>query len=125
MSLEAGDLVLIPFPYTDQTGQKKRPALTLTPSWYNNDHEDALFAYVTSVAQRDRDPYSIPLVETDLETGRLVRRSWVRTDKIFTLEQQIILKTVARISRASMDQIRDCLEALLVRSDTKDRPHDE
>ena len=44
-----GDVVLVPFPFTDQTGAKKRPAVVVSSSAYNTGRPDIVtMALVTS-----------------------------------------------------------------------------
>ncbi|MHB8632882.1 MAG: type II toxin-antitoxin system PemK/MazF family toxin [Thermoplasmatota archaeon] len=48
MRLDAGDIVLLPFPHTSVSGGKQRPALALTSPADNADSPDVIVAYVTS-----------------------------------------------------------------------------
>ena len=43
-----GDLVLVPFPFTDQSGVKKRPAVTVSSADYNRYRPDIVIMAVTS-----------------------------------------------------------------------------
>ncbi len=43
-----GDLVLVPFPFTDQGGVKKRPAVTVSSADYNRHRPDIVIMAVTS-----------------------------------------------------------------------------
>jgi len=43
-----GDILLVPFPFTDQTAVKQRPAVVLSGASYNRDHRDVILAPVTS-----------------------------------------------------------------------------
>lgn len=113
MTLSAGDLVVLPFPYTDLTSSKQRPALAVSPGWYNDGSPDALFAYVTSVEQAEEDPFSLPLTAEHLESGQLVKSSWVRTDKLFTLERTLVRKTVARLNPGVLEDVRQRVTSLV------------
>jgi mRNA interferase MazF len=48
MPFEFGDVVLIPFPFTDQTAAKKRPAVVVSNSAYNSVKPDIVVMAVTS-----------------------------------------------------------------------------
>lgn len=43
-----GDVVLVPFPFTDQTGTKKRPAVIVSSSGYNTSRRDLMIMAITS-----------------------------------------------------------------------------
>ena len=56
MSYKRGDIVVLPFPYTDQSGSKRRPELVLSTDAYNARRADIIVAHVTW--------YHMRLVET-------------------------------------------------------------
>ena len=74
-----GDLVLIPFPFSDQPIAKRRPVLVLTMP---DERGDFIGLAITSVTTPER---SIILEADSLVSGSLPRRSWLRLDKVFTL----------------------------------------
>jgi len=43
-----GDVVLVPFPFTDQTGTKQRPAVVVSSSQYNQSRPDLILMAITS-----------------------------------------------------------------------------
>jgi len=45
---ELGDVVLVPFPFTDQSTTKKRPAVVISSHAYNNERPDLIIMAVTS-----------------------------------------------------------------------------
>ena len=49
-----GDLVLVPFPFTDQTGIKKRPAIIVSSDVYHSQRPDVVLMAVTSQQEPDR-----------------------------------------------------------------------
>lgn len=111
MTLDVGDVALVPFPYTDLSSRKQRPALVLTPASYNRHHADVLAAYVTSRRQESR--WVVRVDDTDLAHGRFPRTSWVRADKLATLEQRLVRRVVARLDHGTMGQVRARLAKLL------------
>jgi hypothetical protein len=54
------------------------------------------------------------MTDQDLESGSLVRESWVRVDRLATLDQRLIQKTVALLSQAHLERIRTRLRDLLL-----------
>lgn len=86
---EKGDIILVPFPFTDLSGQKNRPALVVSAS---RGAEDVIVAFISSRAGNIR-TFDIPLKRSDksfVRTGLKVE-SVVKVSKIATLEKKIIL----------------------------------
>ena len=48
INFEFGDVVLVPFPFTDQSAGKKRPAVVISSVAYNNERPDLIIMAVTS-----------------------------------------------------------------------------
>jgi mRNA interferase MazF len=44
-----GDVLLVPFPFTDQSGVKLRPAVVMSSDDYNLRHTNLILAPITSV----------------------------------------------------------------------------
>lgn len=90
--IERGDLLVVPFPFSDLSTTKRRPVLALTgPDGYG----DFIALPVTSRPQREQ---GLPLVGSDLEQGRLPAPSWIRTDRIVTLNSSLVIKQVGHVS---------------------------
>ncbi|WP_068671846.1 type II toxin-antitoxin system PemK/MazF family toxin, partial [Thermosulfurimonas dismutans] len=79
-----GDIVVIPFPFSDLTGAKRRPALVIS----NLKGEDLILCQITS--KKVKDEYTIVITEEDFEEGSLRQESNVRPNKIFTADGSII-----------------------------------
>jgi mRNA interferase MazF len=89
---ERGDLLLIPFPFSDLSATKRRPVLALTtPDSYG----DFIALPVTSRPQAE---HALPVTASDLVTGSLPAASWIRTNRIVTLNTSLVVKTVGRVS---------------------------
>ena len=98
---ERGDLVLIPFPFSDLSATKKRPVLLPTcPGAYG----DFIGLPVTSRPQTDR---GIALDPTDLMQGGLLLASWICVDRVVTLNASLIVKAFGRISETVHNGGRD------------------
>jgi mRNA interferase MazF len=80
-----GDVVVLPFPYSDLTVTKKRPALILAELEGN----DYIICQITSQAKPDR--YACPIGENDFLSGSLNKPSLARANKLFTADNSIIL----------------------------------
>jgi len=85
-----GDIVLIPIPFTDLSSSKKRPVLILSSDHYNDSTDDLIVAAITS--NIDEKPYNITITNSDLTSGNLLHTSCIKTDKLYTLAQSIVIK---------------------------------
>jgi mRNA interferase MazF len=89
---ERGDLLLVPFPFTDLSSTKRRPVLAITaPDSYG----DFIALPVTSRPQKD---HALPLAKGDLARGSLPAPSWIRTDRIVTLNSRLVIKEFGHVS---------------------------
>jgi mRNA interferase MazF len=94
---ELGDLLLVPFPFSDSSGAKRRPVLALTaPDRYG----DFIALPVTS---RPQEEHGIALAAADLARGRLPAPSWIRTDRIVTLNATLVVKSIGQVSGRAVD----------------------
>ena len=92
MACKPGDLVLIPFPYSDLQSAKKRPVLVLTPP---DRHSDFIGLAITSVEQQNA---ALQIGPTHLVQGALPKPCWIRFDKVFSLSVNSIVKTFGAVS---------------------------
>ncbi len=73
-----GVVVVVPFPFSDLTRSKRRPALVVAEM----EGDDLMLCQITS--QRIRDRYAIPIDDKDFQTRSLKQRSNVRPNRLFT-----------------------------------------
>jgi mRNA interferase MazF len=109
--LNQGEIILIPVPFTDLSSQKRRPVIVLSNNAYNNSSRDVLVVAVTSNPVLTA--YSFAIDNADLSIGTLNRPSVVRVDKIYTLEQTLIVKRFGKVKQGVVDRIRDVLNIIL------------
>ena len=98
-----GDIVLVSFPFTDLTATKKRPALVISPDSVNQLNQDLILAAITS--QLAEDEHSLLLEGDDFLEGNLPKKSMVRLTKIFTIHSALILKKIALLKSAKIDDV--------------------
>ena len=71
-----GDIVLVPFPFTDFSSSKKKTrVLSSPPDWFSSSNQDLVPVAITS--QNGDDPRSVLMDETDFLGGKLPKRSMV------------------------------------------------
>ena len=86
-----GDVVVIPFPFSDLTQAKRRPALVLSVLPGN----DLILCQITS--QEIRDMYAVILQKQDFESGNINRLSNIRPNRLFTDDTNILLYKVGKL----------------------------
>jgi len=97
--LVRGDVVVIPFPFSDLTQAKRRPALVLSVLSGN----DLILCQITS--QEIRDMYAVALQNEDFESGNLNRTSNIRPNRLFTADANIVLYKVGNLKINKMHEI--------------------
>ncbi len=102
-----GDVVVLPFPFSDLTDAKRRPALVVAELTRN----DLILCMITSQVTDDR--YSTLIEDADFVTGSLSRSSCVRANRVFTANEQIILYKAGSLDPAKTEQVISCLIEIL------------
>lgn len=106
--LERWDVVIVPFPFTDRTASKRRPALVLSSAEFNASGHCVL-AMITTAAHASW-PSDVMLTNS-VEAG-LHNPSVVRC-KIFTLDTRLILRQAGALVDADMNAVRTQLRSIL------------
>lgn len=94
-----GDVVVIPFPFSDLSQAKRRPALVITDLV----GDDLILCQTTS--QNISDTYSISLDNNGFQSGSLKRKSNIRPNRIFTADYHIILYKIGHIKNDKLDEV--------------------
>jgi mRNA interferase MazF len=109
---DQGDIVLIPVPFTDLSSQKRRPVIITSNNLYNRSSRDMLVVAMTS--NLSVISHSFVIDNPDLAIGTLNRPSLVRCDKIYTLEQGLIVKKFGQVKPKVLNQIYTILQQILL-----------
>ena len=102
----SGDVIVVPFPFTDLSSSKVRPALVLAALTRG----DLILCQITS--QSRHDGYSISLFAEDFERGHLSVDSFIRPNRLFTVDQSVILYTAAKVRAAKLNEVRARIRSL-------------
>ena len=97
-----GDVVLVPFPFTDLTAVKQRPAVVVSSSSVNRVRPDVIVVAITSQIPQKlaADDWAIPASE--LTAWGLPKPSMVKTAKLFTIHQGLIKKSIGAMPGSSI-----------------------
>lgn len=99
--IKAGSIYKIPFPFTDLTETKARPALALTDS---DAQGDARFLFITTTPP-DASEQAIALEVADFASEPLPLESHVRLDKSILLHESLMIKQWARLTDLAMARV--------------------
>jgi mRNA interferase MazF len=100
-----GDIVLIPFPFTDLTGKKNRPALILVSA-----EIDITVSFITTQIKWQEN-FDVPLEPTS-ENG-LKKSSLIRLKKLATIDRELVLGRLGRLNGEEMSKVNENLLKLL------------
>jgi mRNA interferase MazF len=100
-----GDMVLIPYPYTDLSSIKKRPVIIVSPDSSNQDA--FIVVKVTSVIYNDA--FSFPLNNIDLSVP-LVKPSEARTNQLFSAHKTLIIRRLSKLKRAALIDLNEAIK---------------
>ena len=94
-----GDIVVVPFPFSDLSQAKKRPALVISVL----EGDDVILCQITS--QSVRDDYAILINDIDFNEGSLRNPSNVRPNRLFTSDRNIILYKLGKLKTSKLAEI--------------------
>lgn len=95
-----GDIVVVPFPFSDLSDAKPRPALVLAELT----GDDVILCQITSV-NTAADVYSVPVSDPDLSRGNLRTDSNIRPNRLFTADSKIISYSPCTINSQKMTEV--------------------
>jgi mRNA interferase MazF len=101
-----GEVVVVPFPFSDLSQAKNRPALVLI----DLPGADVVLAAITSTHS---EPNAIALEHGDFQLGALLRSSYVHPAKLFTFQKSLIRKVVGSISDVKHKEVVAKIVSLL------------
>ena len=102
-----GDIVVFPFPFSDLSSTKRRPAIVLI----GGVGDDAVLCQITS--KNVRDDKSIIIDIGDVEKGSLNDISNARPNKLFTADEKIILYKLGNLTEAKLDEVIEAIIRML------------
>ncbi len=101
------DILLVPFPFSDQSGRKVRPVVVVSNLEFNEHSEDYLVAGITSNISREK--YSIRISSADLEEGQLFTRCCVKAENLLKIDRELVVKKIGRLNK---QKFRDIVKIL-------------
>jgi mRNA interferase MazF len=94
-----GDVVVVPFPFSDLSGEKKRPALIIKKIVGN----DFLMCQITHKSYEKSE--EVELIKSDFTRGVLQYDSFIRVTKIFTADESLVKYKIGFLKDEKMNEI--------------------
>ena len=101
MICKRGDIILIKFPFTTLLKSKKRPVLVIKSE---NEHHDFICFQITSKNTQSK-LYTVDMA--DIIDGNLKLQSYVKYDKCFTLNSELVDKKLASVNATLMEKLKN------------------
>ncbi len=110
MSFDRHTVVRVPFPFSDRTATKNRPALVLSDAAaFNAPAGHSVMAMITS---DENPPWPLDCTLTDIVAAGLPAPSKVRF-KLFTLDHRLVRGELGKLAPADADRVAVALAQLL------------
>lgn len=109
MTFKPFDVLVVPFPFTDSTAVKRRPALVLSAGPFQDRIGHLVCAMITS---RENRGWPLDVDIADLRAAGLPHASVVRM-KLFTLDERFVLRKAGRLGATDRTAVQRNLRALL------------
>ncbi len=104
-----GDVVVLPFPYTDLSTTKKRPALIVATL----KGENIILAQITTKQRDDED--MLTLKKADFASGILKVDSYIMSSILFTAESSTVSYKAGKIKISKIKEVQDKLCEIFTR----------
>jgi len=109
---EFGDVILVPFPFTDQTTSKRRPAVVVSSDAYQRGRADLIILAITSQARPQAALGEAPI--TGWKEAGLLRASLLKP-VIATLERSLVVRKLGELREEDRAALRAVLDEILGR----------
>ncbi len=104
-------ILLVPFPFSDQSGKKVRPVCVVSSTHYNKNSQDLLVAGITSNISKDQ--YTTLLDPNDLEEGTLHTTCCIKVENILKIDKDLVIKPIGKINKQKLRDVHDILTHIL------------
>ena len=105
-----GDVVLVPFPFTDQTTSKKRPAVIVSSAEYNKLRPDVILMAVTG--HLSDYPRMGEATVSDWKAAGLLKASTLKPI-ITTIEKDLIIRSLGQLSQRDLSSLQTVLKTIV------------
>ena len=98
-----GDIVVLPFPFSDLSATKRRPALIIA----DLTGDDLILCQITSIERKDE--YSIILESKNFKQEKLDKPSSIKPNKLFSADRSIISYKIGSLKENKIKEVEDSI----------------
>ena len=112
--MKKGDIILIHYPFTNLASDKLRPALIISPDYYNDRSQDILLMYITSnTLSQALEDFLISKTHPEFSLTGLKKDSLLKISKISILSKSLVRRALGQIGPQILSEIHKRLKAFL------------
>jgi len=100
-----GDIILIPFPFTNLSTLKQRPAFVISSDTYNKTHADIIICAITSHIPIKIEPFDYRMTSDDTLNSGLLKESLIKLDKIVTIDKRLVRKKLGKLPLSTIQEL--------------------
>ena len=97
------EILLVPFPFSDQSDKKVRPVIVISNNNFNSHSEDVIVVGLTSNISKDS--YTVDLNLNDLEEGRINELCCIKVENLLKIENELVIKKIGKIKKEILKNI--------------------
>lgn len=106
---------MVPFPFTDLSGRKRRPALVVSPEGFHED--DLILCAVTSQISEKLSKWEVLLEAKDMVEEELPKRSVIKVGKLFTMHRSLIASRFGSVRKRKLSEVLERLQRLFAEAE--------
>ncbi|HLC58623.1 MAG TPA: type II toxin-antitoxin system PemK/MazF family toxin [Candidatus Nanoarchaeia archaeon] len=96
MNLTQGDILLVPFPFSDQSAKKVRPVVIVSNNKLNLSSQDLIVCAITTNIHNDK--YTIKIEKSNLEEKNVIEECCIKAENILKIDKKLIIKKIDKIN---------------------------
>ncbi len=109
--IEQRNLLLVPFPFSDQSGRKVRPVVVVSNNDFNEYGEDIIVVAVTSKITKEK--YTVFLSPDDMEEGSLRHNCCIKVENILKMDKKLIMKKIGKVKQTTFQKAIVILDSII------------
>lgn len=105
------DIVLLSVPFSELKESKIRPAVVISTDSYNRKFEDMIVVpMTTNLVLRE---FAVLITNKDLESGRLIKDSKIKVDRIFSVNQKLVKMKIGKVNKEVHEKVKKTVLELI------------